>query len=310
MSLSLKQIHYFLAVAEAGQVSQGAKNLNVSQSAVTAAIKNLEELLNTKLFDRHSNGVSLTFEGHQFHQHALHISSSVDEAMRIQSRSHEQVEGTIRVAATYTVAGYFLPTYLARFARAFPNVEIKLEEMDRAYIEEGLIADTYDISVLLTSNIVNQEDIGFETLLRSRRRLWVCTDHHFLSRPAVSLQEISEEPYITLTVDEASNTAQKYWNRTPYRPQTYFRTNSVEAVRSMVGNGMGIALLSDMVYRPWSLEGHRIEVREVSDPIPTMDVGLAWKEGKELVPAAQAFRAFLRLAFSGSDQSLLNFNRG
>ncbi len=304
MSISLKQIRYFIAVAEAGQVSQAAMNLNVSQSAVTAAIKNLEELLDTRLYDRHSNGVTLTYEGHQFHQHALHISSSVDEAMRIQSRSHDNIKGVIRVASTYTVAGYFLPAYLARFGRAFPNVEIQLEEMDRADIEEGLISDAYDISVLLTSNIVNQEDTEFETLLRSRRRLWVCSDHHLLSRPTVSLQEISKEPYIMLTVDEASNTAQKYWNRTPYRPAAYFRTYSVEAVRSMVANGMGITVLSDMVYRPWSLEGQRIEVRDVSDPVPTMDVGLAWKQGAELSPAAQAFSEFLRLAFSGTDQSL------
>ena len=99
-----------------------------------------------------------------------------------------------------------------------------------------------------------------------------------------------------LTVDEASNTAQRYWNKTPYRPNTIFRTSSVEATRSMVANGMGVAILSDMVYRPWSLEGRRVEVMPVSEPVPTMDVGFAWSAASDLGEASKAFIEFLHLA--------------
>lgn len=106
-----------------------------------------------------------------------------------------------------------------------------------------------------------------------------------------------------LTVDEASNTAQRYWNRTAHSPATVFRTSSVEAVRSMVANGMGVAVLSDMVYRPWSLDGRRVEVMPVTDPIPTMDAGFAWSNGSERSNAANAFIEFMHLAM-GPEQPM------
>ncbi len=296
MSFTLRQIRYFLAAAETGQISQAAIDLHVSQSAITTAIKGLEDLLDTDLFERHAQGVSLTYEGHQFLQRARNVMAAVEEATRIPSKAHEAISGTLRVPVSFTVAGYFLPPYLARFNQSFPNIEIKLVEADRADIEEGLISDRYDVAVMLTSNLLNQEDIAYETLIRSRRRLWLGSDHPFLAKKSVSLQDVAGEPYVMLTVDEASNTAQRYWNRTPYRPNTIFRTSSVEAIRSMVSNGTGITILSDMVYRPWSLEGKRVEVKAVADAVPTMDVGLAWSRETERTEAATAFCEFMVLA--------------
>jgi DNA-binding transcriptional LysR family regulator len=87
-------------------------------------------------------------------------------------------------------------------------------------------------------------------------------------------REVARKLHI-LQHTEASNTTQRYWNRTGYRPRTIFRTSSMEAVRSMVANGMGVTILSDMVYRPWSLDGRRVEVISLADRIPTMDVDLA-----------------------------------
>ena len=60
----------------------------------------------------------------------------------------------------------------------------------------------------------------------------------------------------------------------------------------MVANGMGVTILSDMVYRPWSLEGQRVEVVSVSDDIPTMDVGLAWSRSADMSDATKAFMEF------------------
>ena len=80
-----------------------------------------------------------------------------------------------------------------------------------------------------------------------------------------------------LTVDEAEQSALRYWKATQYRPNVIFKTSSVEAVRSMVATGMGVTILSDMVYRPWSLEGQHVEVKTVAGQVHSMDVGLIWK---------------------------------
>lgn len=303
MEPTLRQFRYFIAVANTGQISRAAMEINVSQSAVTAAVKSLEEMIGAPLFDRHAGGVTLTYEGNLFLDHARHIVANVEEAIQLPRRIRENVSGSINMAVSYTVAGYFLPPHLARFARGFPNVKLNMTEADRGEIEEGLISGTFDIGVVLTSNIINQEDLSHDTLFRSRRRLWVDAHHRFLARDNVSLQDIAAEPYIMLTVDEASNTAQRYWNRTPHSPNTIFRTASVEAVRSMVANGMGVAILSDMVYRPWSLEGRRVEVIPVADPVPTMDAGFAWSNGAERSNATHAFIEFMHLSM-GPEQPM------
>jgi DNA-binding transcriptional LysR family regulator len=305
MTLSLRQVRYFIAAADSGQVSQAAVDMNVSQSAVTAAIKGLERTLETRLFDRHSTGVSLTYEGHQFLQHARNIVAAVNQATRAPHGARESPAGPIRVGVTYTVAGYFLPPHLGRFARAFPAIQVQLHEGPRGEIEAALEAGELDIAVLLVSNIENRAEIATETLIRSRRRLWLPIDHALLTAASVSLEDVAQEPYVMLTVDEASQTALRYWEATRFRPREIFRTSSVEAVRSMVATGMGVTILSDMVYRPWSLEGQRIETRGLADPVPSMDVGLAWKRSATPTAAAQAFYEYFSLTFNGAGQGLI-----
>jgi DNA-binding transcriptional LysR family regulator len=63
----------------------------------------------------------------------------------------------------------------------------------------------------------------------------------------------------------------------------------VEAVRSLVATGAGLAILPSLVYRPWSLEGDRIEIRDVSGDLPTVQVGLAWRKGAPLSAPAHNF---------------------
>lgn len=290
---TLRQIRYFIAVANLGQFSRAAKELNVSQSALTTSIKQLEELIGSELLKRTAQGVSLTHEGNIFMDHARQVVVAVEDAVRNPARRRKDVNGQVRLAMTYTVAGYFIPPYVEDFANTFPNIELQLTEAPRAEIEDGLVSGSFDIAVMLTSNIADQEGLTFETLIRSRRRLWLSMHHPLYGRKGVSLHDVSQFPYVMLTVDEASNTAQRYWNKTPYRPKTLFRTSSVEAVRSMVASGMGITILSDMVYRPWSLDGRRVEAVQLSDQIPTMDVGLAWARALELTPACIAFQNFM-----------------
>ena len=296
MSLSLRQIRYFVATAEAGQVSQAAVNLSISQSAVTTAIKDLEETVGTSLFERTPHGMELTLAGRRFLAQAYEILQKVEEATQLNLVTRE-VKGTLSIATTYTVIGYFLPFHIERMKRQFPGIDIQLFELNRESVEEGLLTNRYDIAVMLTSNILNPE-LATEKLLSSQRRLWVSARHRLLSEDGVGLKDVAEEDYIMLTVDEASHSSMKYWSQTPYVPKITLRTSSVEAVRSLVANGQGVAILSDMVHRPWSLEGKRIETIALTEPIPSMDVGLAWKRNAEFTPAMEAVRSYFRRSFS------------
>lgn len=292
MSFTIRQIKYFVATAELGQVSQAAMQLNISQSAVTTAIKDLETAIGSRLFARTPSGMELTDTGRRFLNHAYTILSAVDEALKVPGLPGTMT-GSLSVAATFTVIGYFLPYHLQRLQQLYPQVTFNLHEFDREEIEQGLLDNRFDIAVVLTTNLTNPE-LASLTCFSSERRLWVASRHPLLALPQVTLADVAREPYVMLTVDEAADTALRYWRKAGLHPDVRLRTSSVEAVRSMVGNGAGVAILSDMIYRPWSLEGRRIETINLCDPVPSMDVGLAWNRHAELSPPMKAFRDYFR----------------
>ena len=302
--LSFKQVRYFIATADAGQVSQAAIALNVSQSAVTAAVKQLEDDLKVELFRRLASGMALTAEGARFLQHARNIMAAVNAAARAPMTEDAAISGSVRIGVSYTVAGYFLPRHFTRFARSYPRIRAELYELPRNAIEGGLKDGSLDLAVMLVSNLQDKKHLVHETLLRSRRRLWLPVEHPLLTAETIALDDVAKEPYVMLTVDEANQTAARYWKPAGLRPNIIFKTSSVEAVRSMVADGMGVTILSDMVYRPWSLEGQRIELRSVVDDIPTMDVGLAWSRTRPQSPATRSFHDFMSLSFSGARSPL------
>ena len=299
MALTLKQLRYFLAAAETGQISLAAMELNISQSAITTAIQGLEAQLGVRLLDRSPQGVVPTIEGARFLNHARNITAAVEDAERLPLGEGRRLTGRLRLGTTYTVAGYYMSRHYARFRRAYPDIAVEMVEWPRMAVEEGLATGSLDMAVMLVSNLTNRAGLEQETLMRSRRRLWLATDHPLLSADRISLADVAAQPYVMLTVDEAKDTAGRYWARAGLEPQVTFATSSVEAVRSMVASGMGVTILSDMVYRPWSLEGQRIELRSVQDEIPSMDVGLAWCKTRPLAPAAAVFRAFMSVAMGG-----------
>jgi DNA-binding transcriptional LysR family regulator len=300
VSLSLKQVRYFIATADAGQVSQAGIALNVSQSAITAAIQQLEQTLGVELFRRQPSGVALTAEGARFLQHARNIMAAVNAAEKAPLTEDTALTGTVRIGVSYTVMGYFLPRHYTRFARSYPRIRVELHELPRNAIESGIKDGTLDLAVMLVSNLQDRKHLAYETLLRSKRRLWLPVEHPLLTAEAISLEDVAREPYVMLTVDEANRTASRYWKGTGLKPSIVLRTSSVEAVRSLVADGTGITILSDMVYRPWSLEGQRIELRNIVGDIPSMDVGVAWSKSRPQPPATKTFHEFLSLSFSGA----------
>jgi DNA-binding transcriptional LysR family regulator len=102
-------------------------------------------------------------------------------------------------------------------------------------------------------------------------------------------------------IDEAGITHMAFWGKHGTAPAIIFRTESVEAVRSMVAVGSGVTILSDLVYRPWSLEGDRIEAHDIIDDVPTMDIGLAWSKDRKLSKSARSFREFCMMEYTSGN---------
>jgi DNA-binding transcriptional LysR family regulator len=294
-SVTFRQIRYFVAVAETGKISTAASMVGISPSAVTEAIGELTAVSGMKLFDRHPRGLSLTYEGHRLLAHCRNILSAVEGAGYAMVRPNSDISGAITLAVTITISGYFLPPLLARFHQRFPAIEVTIEEAKRSDIEAGLASGLYQLGLMLVSNLSPRTDLVSNTLVRSMRRLWLPPKHPLLDADVITLADVARQPYIQLMIDDAEASTHTYWRAHKLEPNIVARTESVEAVRGLVAFRKGVTILSDMMYRPWSLEGDRIEVRDVAANIPTMNTGLVWPREGALSVAAKTFVEFCRI---------------
>jgi DNA-binding transcriptional LysR family regulator len=292
MAFTLRQLQFFIAAAEAGSVSGAARGLSISQSSVTEAIRALEDDLGVTLFDRQARGLLITHKGSAFLRHARQILADVATARTSFKDEAETATGRLSLGVTSLVAGYVLSDILSRFRRAFPQVDLNVIEDNGDYLQHLLIGGELDVAVLLTSSVKDRMAMQVETLLVSPYRLWLPLGHPLAQQEAIALDELAGQPLIQLMVDEIEESTRRLTAALPVKPEVAFRTRSVEAVRSLVATGAGLAILPSLVYRPWSLEGDRIEIRDVSGDLPTVQVGLAWRRGAPLsAPALNFIRA-------------------
>jgi len=289
MAFSLRQVRYFVAIAEAGSVSGAARHLSVSQSTMTEAVQELEHDLGFKLVERCAHGMSLTLKGYQFLRHAEKILAEVSNARRALDGSGAPTEGRLQLGVTPLVASYILADLLARFRRAFPFLEVSVVEDNRDYLEHLLIGGELDIAVMVLPPRLTLLSLEAEIVEASRYRLWLPLGHPLTQGPEVGLGDLANEPQILLAIDEIDEAPKLAWQQLGIRPPIAFRTRSVEAVRSLVATGAGLAVLPDLTYRQWSLEGDKIEARRLREDLPAVSVGVVWRRGSRLSPAASQF---------------------
>ncbi|GLS20056.1 LysR family transcriptional regulator [Labrys miyagiensis] len=294
MAFSFRQIQYFVAVAENGAVSRASHELSISQSTVTEAIRELEGDLGFSLFERRAHGVELTLKGHQFLRHARKILSEIADARRALRSETAPVEGRLALGVTPLVAAYVLPDLLARFRRAFPNVVVEIVEDGRDYLDHLLVGGELDVAVMVAGTEKSAPALHVETMEASPYRLWLPIGHRLAEAESIGIGDLAEEPFVLLMLDEIAEAAEYAWRRAGVRPPVAIRTRSVEAARSLVATGAGVAILPELTYRPWSLEGDKIEARDLVETLAPVEVVIGWRRGSPLDPNVEQFVAVAR----------------
>jgi len=148
---------------------------------------------------------------------------------------------------------------------------------------------------MLVDRLRNSAALYSELLAVSPYRLWLPLGHPLSAHSNISLEDLANEPQIVLDVDEMQEEAARLLSSFPVKPRVAFRTRSVEAVRSLVASGADVSFLPDLVYRPCSLEGDRIDSRDVSSQLPVIQVGLVWRRG---ATSSEATKSFVSMAQS------------
>ena len=148
MEQNLSQYKIFYEVAKTGNISKAAKDLFISQPAISKAIGKLEESLGTRLFLRNSRGVQLTPEGNVLFQHVSDAFDSLNRGEKELKRIHDFHIGQLKIGVSNTLCKYVLLPYLKGFVEKYPHVNITIESQSTAHTLEMLEARKIDIGLV------------------------------------------------------------------------------------------------------------------------------------------------------------------
>ena len=294
-NITLRQFRYFIAVAESGSVAAASRMLNIAQSALTKSMQELEDELGQRLFERSAKGMTLTAPGHRFLASARKVIGAVADATRLHTTDDAApVQGTLAIGVTSLVAGYYLSELLARYRRSVPAVQVLVTEETPPFLEHLLINGELDVAIMVSNVLGEPQALVAEILTRSPSRVWLASNHPLAAHDELALADCAAYDQVVLEADRIDDLMRAVWARHQLKPRTLLRTSSLEAVRSLVGAGAGVAVLPDFLYRPWTLDAEHVDARRLRGELPTVDVGLVWRRGLGLKPAAAEFIALAR----------------
>lgn len=151
MNIQIAQLKYFLALASTKNYSTAAEQCNVSQPALSMAIRKMEEELDLVLIDRKSNPISLTEKGELIASQAIKILEEMSIMGKLASELHmDKLNGSLRLSIIPTLAPYIIPLFIQKFALQYPEIELIIEEETTKSIIQKLKASETDVGLLVT----------------------------------------------------------------------------------------------------------------------------------------------------------------
>jgi DNA-binding transcriptional LysR family regulator len=287
--MELRQLAYFVAVADEGQVTRAAERISVAQPAVSAQIRRLERELGEALFHRDQRGVTLTAAGAAFLPHARAALAAVDRGRATVRALQGLLEGRLCVGVSGPLDHRFAAA-LGEYARAHPGVEIALREDNRDRIVASLADGDLGVAqICLTGEpiptCVTAEEVGTDPLV-----LAVAAGHRLAAlagRAPATIAQLDGEPLITLEQGTGLRMALEQACRDEgFAPRVVADTTEIRSLLDLTAAGVGIAVI------PRSVGADpRLAVLDLH-PRVERQIGLAWNAAT----TSPATRAFLALA--------------
>ena len=289
VGLSLPRIRSFIAVAEERQFRRASERIGVSQPAMSAQLRELEEFLGAALLSRTTRSVHLTAEGEKFLVRARNILADLESAV-LEVRDHASLRrGRLSVAAIPSVASRILPGVVAAFTARFPGIDVQMIELGALDVERCVTAGNADLGIAAAPD--RNSELSFSFLLRDRFVGLVAKSNRLARQRRVRLEALFEFPLITTVPGTSIRAALERACRE--QGQSLRVTHSVtqhQTVIAMVGAGLGVALLPSL-----SLVDNAGVVRlAVVDPQITRDIGIIQRKGELSSAAAREFISALR----------------
>jgi DNA-binding transcriptional LysR family regulator len=293
--VTIRQLTYFVAVAEHGGTAQAAQALNVSQPAISLAIKQLEETLGQSLFvRRHAHGLILTALGRQKLSEARFLLTQTNAwATSPEGGRHE---GWVDIGCFVTLGPSHMPSIIRRFRQELPGIHVRLREANIEQLHDLLETGSVEVALMYDLNLAR--GVNLEAVGELRPHVLVSADHHLATRARVSLREIAEHPFILINLPHSREYFLSLFRLVGITPSVVMETQSLEMVRGMVANGQGVSLLVTRPHSEMSYDGRRLVSLEIEEAVPAQKVVIATSRQYPMTWMAHAFVRHVREHFS------------
>jgi len=265
--MTLEQLRIFIAVAERQHVTRAAEALNLSQSAVSAAIGLLEGRHGAKLFDRVGRGIELTEAGALFLNEARAVLARAEAAELVLSELGGLKRGTLRVQASQTIASFWLPRHLVAFRRAHPGIEIQLGVGNTAQVATAVRDGAAELGFV--EGPVDDAVLTSKPLAKDQLLILVGREHPWARRRSLKPANLTETDWVLR--EPGSGTRSEFeqaltkFGIAPTDLRVALVAPSNEAVRAAVEAGLGATALSASVAAA-SIEAGLLEAMPISLP--------------------------------------------
>ncbi len=246
MGMEDHKLKVFCTVAETKSFSKTSEIIHLTQPAVSLQIQALEEMYETKLFDRSSSKVTLTPAGEVLYKYAKDILALYVSAEKVIGEMTGLVKGSITIGAGSTIGNYLLPSVISDFRKAHPKIKVHLfvENMQRV-IE---LLNAGNINLGLVEGDVKRQKMVVEKLISDELLVIVPTHHPWSKRKDVSVAELIDEPFILREAGSGTRqTIEKFFARhgiTPQNMKVSMVLGSTQAIKEAVENGLGVSIIS------------------------------------------------------------------
>ncbi|MFE4664642.1 LysR family transcriptional regulator [Streptomyces sp. NPDC056716] len=289
--ITLRQLDYFVSVAEEGTMAGAAERHHISQSAISLAINDLERALGVQLFMRRkSRGIELTGAAREVLPEIRSLLSHAGEVESTARSLGQTVSGNLTLGCYSSLTPFLMPEILRGFPRLHPAVTL--------HLFEGSVTDTIKRMRQGTCEIALMYDLGLgpditRTRLRTvRPYVLLAADHHLARPEPISLRELRDEPMIMLDMPPSMEMFREVLAAGGVEPNIRFVSTHFESVRSLVASGAGYSVLLMRPPDRFTYAGPPLVYREIAEDVRSVDIVLAWPRSARPTRRATAFADF------------------
>lgn len=300
----LRQLRYFISVAENLNFTEAAKQLYVTQPTVSQQIIELENYLGVKLFVRDKRSVHLTPAGKLFLIEANTLINNVKEIVEKTRRASNGSIGTLKIGfLSYTIKNY-LPTFIPKFRKKYPDIELQLKQFSAVTLREALLRGDIDIGFTFSFDFQQTSSVIWKVLFTDVISLALRNDHPLLKDSSLHLPDLTNEPFVTL-----SQEVSPYWFDLVMRvcvargiiPKVVNQTSLPETPFLLAESGLGIAISSH--YANLAHPIAKLHYFDIEGDDTRFDAVVVWKK-EASNPSIPMFLDELEIALT-SDISLI-----